>query len=246
MPSKVYKKKAGMPKKKKGQVKKDLEHRFNGYKGYRIKPSPFPRVLNTRMVFADSRKLSCSLGVATSHTYRANSIWDPDYTGGGRTCDGWPAMNTLYGRYIVTGCKIQVSFNNPEIDGIRVGVRLRTADSQTALGQDTRQLIAAPLTYVSGLSNSGSQKKAFSFFVRPWSLLGLSKLEYMANTSQYSSVMNNNPQPLGFTAAGGSGCTFDVFCIQPDQTLSNAVEYTIKIIYYVTLYNRLYIGAQGA
>jgi len=225
--------------------KENPDKRFRQSKPYGVKPHPFPRVLFSRAVFAESRKLSCSLGVAESHTYRANSIWDPDYTGGGRTVNGWAALNSLYQRYLVLGCKVYLSFNNPTIDGIRVGYRLRTADSQTALGQDMRQIIDLPMTYTSGLNNTGSQKKTFAFYIKPWSLLGIDKLEYMANSSQYSSLMGGNPQPLGFTAANGSGCTFDVFCIQPDQTLSNDIEYTMKMVFYVKCYNRISLGATG-
>lgn len=219
-------------------VKTNRDYRFKQINAYRVKPQIQPRVLYTRAVFADSRRLSFGAGLSVAHTYRANSIWDPDYTSTGRTVGAYSLLSGMYQRYLVTGCKINVSFQNPTADGARVGVRLRIADQTSASAQSLQTLLESPMTYISGVSNTGSQKKNFNLFVRPWSLIGISKLEYMANTSQYSAAMGQNPQIVGFTAAGGSGCTFDIFAINPDTMVSDTIDVTVKLTYYVQCYNR--------
>lgn len=208
-----------------------LSRRFKQANPYRVKPEPFPRTLKTRMKFAENYSLAQStVDSAVSKVFRANSIYDPDQSGVGRSTVAWSAMNGLYGRYLVTGCKIMIKFTNPASDGMRVGVRLRVAAGGATSGQSVRQLAEQPLTYMAGLNDTGIQTKTMSFFVRPWSLSGLNKLEYMANTSKYSSVM------AGTCAT--DNCWFDVFAVDP-QNASNNVQFTIKIVYYVTLYDRI-------
>lgn len=214
-------------------MKTNRDFRFKQMNPYKIKPEPFPRVLYTRMKYADEFTLVLTgADIANGKSYRVNSIYDPDFTGAvSKTTVGWSNMSAIYGKYLVTGCKIDVDFNNPVKDGARVGVRLRQNNSLTALGQSLQQLAEQPMTYISGLNNTGSQKKHFSFFVRPWSLLGLSKLEYFANTSIYAPDLNANP------ALNHNGY-FDVFMVNIGDA-ADTVDVVVKIVYYVELFNRI-------
>lgn len=210
---------------------KNKDSRFKQVNRYRIKPEPFPRVLYTRAKYGDFGTLTApTAGVAVATVYRLNSIYDPFFSVGGRTCVGWQALSGLYRRYLVLGAKITVSFNNPSADGQRVGIRLRIAGGNTAVGNSMQDITEKEMTYVKGLNDTGSQKCGFSLFVRPWTLMGISKLEYMANSSAYTSLMNGNP--------AADSCFADIFLINP-VTGGTTVNYMTRIVYYVQCYDRL-------
>ena len=229
--------------KKKAPVgkKPDRDTRFKQINPYKVKPEPFPRVLYTRCKFSDSRRLNgISSTLSVAHSYALNSIWDPDFSGTGRTVVGHSQLAAIYSRYLVTGAKIYVSFLNPGSPGQRVGCRLRVNTGLPAGNRTTQQLAEQPMTYMNGISESGSNKKNYSFFVRPWTLMGLSKLEYMANTTQYSSVMLGSPLGNPGTATA-PGAFMDIFTVNPDTLVpgsNNTVDCVVRIVYYVQCYER--------
>lgn len=211
-----------------------LDWRFKSGKTYSVKPEPFPRVLKTRMKYAFAWNQTFSVGVSGARTFRLNSIHDPDWTGTGTTVAGHTQMAALYKRYLVTGAKIYISFSNPSEDGCRAGYRLRIDDDDPVASESLSEVMSKPLTYVSGINNTGSQKKNFIAFVRPWSLLGISKSEYMNNTVNYGSIMSSSPSPFG----SAIGASMDVFALNPDTLVSGNIDVAIRIVYYVTLYDR--------
>lgn len=200
-----------------------------------VKAQPFPRVLRTQVKYAGTKDLTNSIFfTATSNVYRLNSIHDPDQTGGGKTVAGHAALAGIYGRYLVTNAKVSLRFYDPSADGVKVGCRLRLRANGATSGQTTGDIVNQPMTYFSGLADSGRQVKTFELNVKPWFLMGLSKLEYMANTSKYSSAIAASP--------GDDYCWMDVFAIDANG-VATTVNYTIKIVYTVELYDRLYLAA---
>lgn len=229
-----WKRKAKPFMKRKGRKVASLDWRFKQKNSYAIKPEPFPRVLYTRAKYFTHGVLNVASSVATSHVYRLNSLWDPYFGVGGNTCTGHAELSALYGRYQVMGAKVTIIFRDTNGDGMRVGCKLRqhATGGTGALGWDP--IGNKPNTYVGGLNNSGSQKKQFKLFVRPWSLQACSKLEYKANPLDYGAALNANPSE--------DTCLMDIFAIHPSGT-SLTVEYDLRIIYYIRLYDRLSLSA---
>lgn len=226
-----------LPKTNPQKTNRDL--RFKQMSPYTIKPEPFPRVLYTRCKYADNGQFTGSLqNYSYGKTYRLNSIWDPDFTGSGKTVTGHSQLSAIYNKYLVTGAKIYVSFNNPTQDGVRCGVRLRQVNSNSAISNATVDVINQPLTYIGGINNTGSQKKDFQFFVRPWSLLGLSKLEYFANTSIYAPTINADP-------AGAHTAYMDIFFLNQSNGDVQQLDYIVKIVYYVQFFDRKALSASS-
>lgn len=224
---------AGMHKSKsKSQVPKGMD-KFKSVNAYGIKAEPFPRVLYTRCKFAHEQVINMTLAdTAYANEYCINSITRPDFTGGsGRSVEGLSQFTALYDQYWVMGAKVKVSFQDPSADGMRVGCRILQNGRNTPNSENTQQLAETSLTYISGLNNTGSQKKNFSFYLKPWSLLGCSKLEYLANSSSYSSAIGASP-------ATRANCLFDIFAIHPVSALTS-VQCLVQIIYYVKFYSRI-------
>lgn len=210
---------------------KGKDYRFKQINAYRIKPEPFPRVLYTRAKFGFEGLLTQTVaGVATGYEFRMNSIYDPLASLGGRTVVGHANLAALYNNYLVVGAKVNVSFNNPDTDGCRIGCRIRVNNQNSVVGNNMQDITEKPMTYMAGLNDSGTQTKTMSFFIRPWTLMGLSKLEYMANRVGYSSAMNNNPTQ--------DRAKFDIFLINP-QTAAANVRVAVKIVYYVQCFDRI-------
>lgn len=217
-----------------------LDNRFKGIDAYRVKPEPFPRTLYLPVKYFTSSVINMlAADTANNFTFRVNSIFDPHAGAGGTTCVGFNQLAALYDRYQVLGAKIQVVFSAPSDGGVRVGVRLRVAAMNSTSGQTLKQLGEQPMTYISEISNTGSKKKNFSFFVRPWTLMGVSKLEYLANSSKYTQTMSTNPPTT-------DECMFDVFAVSkylPAPPVS--VAFDVKIKYYVRLYDRVPLTSIG-
>lgn len=220
--------------------KGNRDMRFKQINTYKVKPEPFPRVLYTKAKFGQISFLTTPNSTnAAAVTYRLNSIFDPVQNPHGqpfpsKTVVGYQEMASLYNRYLVTGCKVSVRFYDPNAESIRVGVRLRIDGEGAVNGVSQDSLVEQPLTYISGLSNSGKQIKSFNLYVKPYTLLGLSKLEYFANTTNYSSNIGSNPLV--------DRCYMDIFAVS-GSAVSHAVSVAVKLTYYVQLYDRQYLSS---
>lgn len=208
---------------------------FRATNSYGITPQPFPRVLFTQCKYSDSKIFTVpALGVSNANTYRSNSIWDPDFTGTGQTVAGWNVLNQIYGRYWVMGCKVRLTFSDPLQDGVRVGYSIRQRSNAPTAGLTIQQLAYYNNVYMSSISNSGSQKKVFNFYMKPWAQSSVSKLEYMANSDQHSAIMSGFPNIPSY---------FDVFVVNENVGSSaTTINYTCEITYYVKLYDRLQLN----
>lgn len=201
---------------------------FRSGQSYGVNPDPFPPRLVCRMKFADNGILN-SAGVSnvvgTEKVYRLSSIHDPDYTIGGATTVGWAQMNALYYNYIVTGVLVEVDFYDPSIDAGLCVVSLNQTDPVQSLS--LKQVGEHSLTYTDIINNTGSQKKTFRFYVRPWNLIGLSKLEWLANKTDHSAAMNNSPTTETYLRIAYT-----------NYTVSSSIKYVTRIIYFTELFNR--------
>ncbi len=214
-----------------------LSTRFRQSKPYTIKPEPFPRSLQTRMKYAAAWEIATSsLDTAVAFTFRANSIFDPYQGALGTTVVGHATMNTIYNQYIVTGVKIKCSFQAPQQDAARVGIKLRIASAGAINGLSLKKITEQPNVYISGLNSTGNQTKQMSLFVTPWTLMGLSKLEYMANTSKYSALLSASPAT--------DNARFDIFMVDAKAAVQT-VRVSLVLIYYVTLFDRKDLGSTG-
>ncbi len=96
---------------------------------------PFPARLTVRLRYSTTVSLtSGGAGVPAVHLFRANGIFDPDFTGVGHQPYGHDQLQAIYNHYRVTNaaCVVQGSHN---INGI-AGVSLKD-DGVTELNYDT-------------------------------------------------------------------------------------------------------------
>lgn len=125
----------GKNKKKNGNSKSGKRHGGNkkgggGLSGFLSNPTLFPARRVGTMVYDTILALSPAATSIAYNTYRANSVYDPDFTGVGTTASGYGTMATLYNRYRV----------------LRVSITLNATSASTLPG--TLFVIATPLNTV--------------------------------------------------------------------------------------------------
>lgn len=204
---------------------------FRAVRSYGIKPDPFPQRLHTRVKYAHSSTIYSDNTVAriagTEQVFRLSSIYDCNYTAASnQTVVGWSDFANLYKKYIVKGAKIEVSYSNPEVDGMVAFCSLNQTTSLT--GMSDKNNYENSLVYSSDVNNTGSQTKRFNFYVKPWAMLGLSKLEWKANRSGLSSALAGSPtEDILFRCATSA-----------NTTPGKSIHLSLRIIYYVEFFER--------
>lgn len=135
----------------------------------------YPRQQVAKLRYIETFNINSPLGVFTSHTFRANSIFDPNYAVGGTTPTGYTLWNSLYKQYIVLGSKITCKFAFHNNDGLptQIGVYVDDTPAISTTNTDIlertgrcRVLLLTP--YVNGgqtnrtITGSFSAKKFFN------------------------------------------------------------------------------------
>lgn len=90
-----------------------------------------------------------ALGVPSVYTFRANSIYDPNYTGVGHQPLHHDRYTSLYNHYTVLGAKIKATFataNATQYTGVICGIKL---DDNGTLGTTLSNIVEHGSTYTS-------------------------------------------------------------------------------------------------
>lgn len=72
----------------------------------------FPNSIITKIRYCDVQALTSTIGAVTSYIYRANGIFDPDYTGAGHQPMWRDNFAAVYDNYTVLGSTITVEFHS--------------------------------------------------------------------------------------------------------------------------------------
>jgi len=109
---------------------------------------PFPSRMSCRLRYCSNVSLVTTGGIAT-YLFRANSIFDPDYSGVGHQPYGHDTYASIYNKYIVKGAWITVSLVSNSTQGM-LGVSL--TDDNTVNGdyntiRETKGTKYIPLTF---------------------------------------------------------------------------------------------------
>lgn len=130
-----YKKKAG-PIKRRKIIRKRRVQRVQR-RVIRNQGFGFPATKVIPMRYCETVTLSAAAGTMAKYVFRANSIYDPNYTGTGHQPSGHDQWSAFYGRYTVIGAKMRayntdsaVSQAYPFVYGIQLNTDLATVASQ--------------------------------------------------------------------------------------------------------------------
>lgn len=77
--------------------------------GFKRSVNGVPPKLKSTLKYVTTITLNPSAGGCAGHTFRINSLQDPDYTGTGHQPMGYDQIMALYDRYTVKACRIKVT-----------------------------------------------------------------------------------------------------------------------------------------
>lgn len=77
--------------------------------GFKRNTNGVPAKLKSTLKYAQTITLNPSAGGCAGHTFRCNSLFDPDLTGTGHQPMGFDQVSALYDRYVVTSVRIKVT-----------------------------------------------------------------------------------------------------------------------------------------
>jgi hypothetical protein len=72
----------------------------------------FPVVVTKKLRYSTTFQLVCTAGAAATYVFRANDLFDPDYTGTGHQPMGFDQMILFYNHFVVTKAKIKATVRN--------------------------------------------------------------------------------------------------------------------------------------
>lgn len=158
-------------------------------------------------------------GGVVVQTYRANSVYDPNFTGSGGQPSGYSLYSSVYARYRVAGCAIKVeAFNNCQNDTStddkvpRIAVVPWNAETALTSATDLTPVAALP-GYKERTLAYGNGAKIIRGYTNLANMFGRTKLEWKTDPNNQAAY-NANPVNAGYwfiiTEAGDQGEVYDV------------------------------------
>lgn len=163
-------------------------------------PSPFPLSMLIKQAY--SEVLNLTVGTAglfgTEKVFSLNDMYDPDYTATGHQPYGRDTMATIYNRYKVYGCKVEIVFYGADTNSIATSVMLSNPSNFTSplQGKTVNQVLECNQAQVKYLSSNGNQKQTFNTYVSMAKLFNISKLQYKADTAVYQATSAGSSPPI--------------------------------------------------
>lgn len=132
-------------KRRKGPVRRRRFRRRFGPRPFR-QPSAFPTNRVVKMRYTSIINLDPTGGPTefVSYYFRANSIFDPDFTGTGHQPMGRDQWATFYNNYTVIGSKITVASSSASSNSSPSVVGVRCLDASSTIHTSTSGLIESP------------------------------------------------------------------------------------------------------
>lgn len=191
----------------------------------------FPRTWFVKFKFAESSFINpVATGALSSigNQYSLNNSFDPRYNLGGAQPLWYDQVMPYYERLWDHCVKVELIFSNPTEDGMYCGYRVRpTTNATTTSGKDFNYLQQMDLTEMKPINNTGSQTVKFSFFLKNYKAVGITKDQY--HNLEYSHTAVGSPgvnvllEPFAFSTVSDS----------------TAIRYDLKITYFSELTNRV-------
>lgn len=171
----------------------------NAFKQYQM--TGFPTRLNFDMPFSEFIPISLLSGLGgiggTEQIYRLNAPYDPRYSGGGLSAEGWTKYLSIYGHYMCTHVDVEFTFFDSTTATLVAFALLQPGGGTATLtGWSPNQLLndSTIQSYKLNAASSGDlQQTGASFRVNLWELEGLTYQQYCCNLAQYGSMINGNP-----------------------------------------------------
>lgn len=194
----------------------------------KLNMDPFPQKWTRCLTYSDSFVLTTPiLGVVSEQIFSLNSIYDPDVTNAGHQPLYHDQIAALYNFYLVTGCKLEVTFSDPSVDGMFVYVG---AGFTNVLNKSYTQLSEIPFYQTFVVNNTGSQTCGFSQWLDLPKISGLTKSAWMNDIASTGASFGSNPVVTCRAHIGAGNLT---------SAAAQTINATVKLTYRCVFYGRI-------
>jgi hypothetical protein len=165
-----------------------------------------PNELFIKLHYVEQFTLNAALTSTDNYVFRANSLFDPNYTGSGHQPYGYDQWTTFYTGWVVEKCAISftctppnLSTASPQIDNAILYLTKRRTDPSAFA--DINTAIEDPFC-VRYVMTSGYQKQPkLSTMLDIPSFLGIDRTTYL-NSAEYSGATGSNPAVQAYLICG--------------------------------------------
>lgn len=194
---------------------------------------PFPPRKHCQIVYVGTFNLSSNSlqTFGTQQQMNLNSLFDPDSTGAGHQPIGFDQLMAIYAKYKVTNTKVELTWTDPDADGVWVGYKLAPINDGTVLtgmafdrASESRTVIVRPINH------SGSQVVKQIFNVPGYLMGGLTKSQFKNEIALYSGNASANPPNTYGLMVG---------VCNPTQATVIGITCSIRLVFTVDFYQRL-------
>lgn len=170
-----------------------------------------------------------------THQFFLNAINSPRATPAAvNNVQGFDQLFPIYGKYKVFGCKVQLTWTNPEVDGTFVGMRISQSGNSDGLqGEKFSTADMKKWTHVEAINKTGGAQYTYRRYMSIKRIDGLTKAQFNGDINTYSSSMSSQPTNKPFLEIGVANSLG-----ANDRT----IVYKINILYYVQLFDRLILA----
>lgn len=156
---------------------------------------PLGRTQSARLRYVETIVLNPEAGVCGDYIFKANGMYDANYSGGGHQPYGFDQMMVFYKNWTVIGSKITIKLAGTQVSEYWAGVTLRATDANLG-GQYLTQLLESPEHHLRMIynnsdahlmkgSNIGCKFSAKKFFT--------AKTSALISDAQYQGDKNKDP-----------------------------------------------------
>lgn len=209
--------------KKRGKNLQSIAMDITNMRDADILPVPRPQINflpSTRKVtlrYAQKFSIVSNVAQASTHIFRANDMYDPDFSGVGHQPRGFDQLMAMYDHFTVVGAKITIMTAQPGTSAI-VGISLQ--DDATSTTDPENLLETRPDDSVIGVVAAGAEALSLSLGYSQRKFFGVSGID-----DKYQGSKVSSPQ---------EGAYFHVWQAAINDTSSNTSHY-VAVIDYIAL-----------
>jgi len=188
----------------------------------------FPDTYICKLKYAEAFSINPG-SISGQYTYRANSLFDPDFTSGGHQPHYYDQLSAIYTRYRVYGIRFEVSIMNNAGTSPVQGVIIPNTEVFTVLSLNRAlehpRAVRLPLLGVAGINTATSV-----FKMSTSTFLGLKPREIL--DKDYSAGIAENPQQIWYI----------IFFVADVNSTNCNVSVVVNIEYLAEFYDRVEVA----
>ncbi len=201
-----------------------------------VSNDPFPPRKNFKLVYSQTYTypVGSSGTFGSENIFRLNSLHDPDETGVGHQPYGYDQLKLLYRRYKVNGVLLEMTWTDPNQDGLSVAAMLTPPlATSTLAGLGFDQASEKPFTTTRMINNSGSQRIYMKQYIPISTAVGITPSQFRNDLDDYQALTGASPNRVPRVRLA---------VCSPSAATGGLVQCTMKMTFYSSFWDRIVLG----